>query len=202
MIESSAVDFSKKRFIRNEPNPIIPEFEYDGVDTPMGHFVRANSEVYRAFDRVEDFSHYEPVGKRGRKKRLKAKKRYDAPAETETYEYTHSESQVVTVSRIKRERSVVEELKELYRHRCQICGKGARTPLKELGLYVEGHHIKPLGSPHNGPDIKENILIVCPTHHVEMQYGGIALVRTELAFNWHKLHEDFIEYHNVEISCV
>ena len=32
--------------------------------------------------------------------------------------------------------------------------------------YAEGAHIRPLGSPHDGPDKLENVLCLCPNHHV------------------------------------
>jgi 5-methylcytosine-specific restriction protein A len=29
--------------------------------------------------------------------------------------------------------------------------------------------------PHNGPDVFENILVLCPNHHAEFDYGLIAI---------------------------
>ena len=43
------------------------------------------------------------------------------------------------------------------------------------GLYAEGAHIKPLGKPHNGPDEVENILCLCPNHHVLFDRGAIGV---------------------------
>jgi predicted restriction endonuclease len=56
----------------------------------------------------------------------------------------------------------------LHEYRCQICGK--RIALPDGGFYAEAHHIRPLGSPHNGPDHVGNILCVCPNHHVALDY--------------------------------
>jgi len=69
---------------------------------------------------------------------------------------------------VRRDSKIVNELKFLTEHKCQICQKQFQT---NSGYYIEGHHIKPLGNPHNGPDIKENIIILCPNHHIEMDYG-------------------------------
>ncbi|MBT6251913.1 MAG: hypothetical protein HOI84_01280, partial [Flavobacteriaceae bacterium] len=33
------------------------------------------------------------------------------------------------------------------------------------GPIAIGAHIKPLGRPHSGPDVKENLLCLCPNHH-------------------------------------
>jgi len=75
-------------------------------------------------------------------------------------------------SRIIRDTFLARQLKQLYNFSCQICGK---TIEKGDTKYSEAHHIQPLGSPHRGPDTAENILIVCPNHHVEFDYGIIAI---------------------------
>ena len=54
-------------------------------------------------------------------------------------------------------------VKELYGFRCQVCGTRLETA---AGPYAESAHIKPLGRPHNGPDVPENTLCLCPNHHV------------------------------------
>lgn len=41
--------------------------------------------------------------------------------------------------------------------------------------YSEVHHIRPLGSPHNDPDIANNIIILCPNCHVLCEYGAVHL---------------------------
>ncbi len=66
--------------------------------------------------------------------------------------------------------------------------------------YAEAHHIIPLGNPHRGPDIKENLLVLCPNHHVMLDYGAIEL-QTEKLFllKNHNLQTRFITYHNEKI---
>ncbi|MFB6199761.1 MAG: HNH endonuclease [Candidatus Nanohaloarchaea archaeon] len=64
-------------------------------------------------------------------------------------------------------------MKQEYDHTCQICGE-RREKSEEQG-YSEGHHIKPLGGKHEGPDIKSNILILCPNCHADMDYGMIKI---------------------------
>ena len=69
-------------------------------------------------------------------------------------------------------RSRRERIKELYDHRCQMCG----TRLEGLaGPYAEAAHVRPLGSPHNGPDTLDNILCLCPNHHVLFDHGGVGV---------------------------
>ncbi|MCG0276724.1 MAG: HNH endonuclease [Thermosediminibacteraceae bacterium] len=79
-------------------------------------------------------------------------------------------------NRILRDTKVIQELKALYRYTCQVChnrlNRGFGDPI------VEGHHIKPLGHPHNGPDIPENVIILCPNHHALFDIGAITIVNS------------------------
>lgn len=43
------------------------------------------------------------------------------------------------------------------------------------GPYAERAHIRPLGSPHDGPDDESNILCLCPNHHALFDLGGVAV---------------------------
>jgi hypothetical protein len=53
-----------------------------------------------------------------------------------------------------------------------MCG----TRLEGLaGPYAEAAHIRPLGAPHHGPDTPENILCLCPNHHVLLDHGGVGI---------------------------
>jgi putative restriction endonuclease len=70
-------------------------------------------------------------------------------------------------------------------------------------------HIHPLGTPHNGPDVKENVLCVCPNDHVRFDHGAIYLTdkltvvdgssRTELGqlrlAKGHPIELRYIAYH-------
>lgn len=116
---------------------------------------------------------------------------------------------VVTSQRIIRDTKIVRELKEKYDNRCQICGE--KIVLSNGKGYSEGHHIQPLGYEHQGPDIKSNIIIVCPNHHVEFDYGIIAIDPStylikhasktnifnnkKLAYERDNLDNDYLKYH-------
>ncbi|WP_290995849.1 HNH endonuclease [Gordonibacter sp.] len=78
-----------------------------------------------------------------------------------------------TVTRCVRDTKLSKNLKDKYKNVCQICGKSILLPSKRS--YSEGHHIRPLGAGHNGPDVRSNIMVLCPTHHVEFDYGCIAI---------------------------
>jgi len=78
----------------------------------------------------------------------------------------------VEINRIVRDTALTKKLKTLYNNGCQICGLVIGF---EYAGYSEAHHIRPLGDPHKGPDTTDNIIVLCPNHHVEFEYGFIAI---------------------------
>ncbi len=77
-----------------------------------------------------------------------------------------------TVDRIIRNTRLTQEIKSLYDNACQICG--TKIPTKN-GFYSEGAHIRPLGEPHNGEDSLDNLLCLCPNHHVMLDRGAFSI---------------------------
>lgn len=116
------------------------------------------------------------------------------------------------LERIVRDTAVIQELKALYRYTCQVCqqplNRGFGDPL------VEGHHLRPLGQPHNGPDVPANVIILCPNHHALFDCGAITidlatkqvshadpadnLNAAPLALH-HEIGEEHVRYHNEHI---
>lgn len=107
-------------------------------------------------------------------------------------------------SRIVRNPSLPGKVKKLYEYRCQVCN----VQLPVVGEhYMEAAHIKALGEPHNGPDIIENMICLCPNHHVLFDKGMFAINNdfsitglsdyTKLHVNLakHKIRTDLLEYH-------
>ncbi|MCH7713035.1 MAG: HNH endonuclease [Chloroflexi bacterium] len=69
-------------------------------------------------------------------------------------------------------------LKEIYGNSCQVCGCGVATfesILNDNRGYAEVHHIRPLGSGHQGPDYPANMLVLCPNDHAYFDLGTMAL---------------------------
>lgn len=99
------------------------------------------------------------------------------------------------ISVIPRNSALVKKIKNKYKDTCQICG--TRINLRGNVFYSEVHHIKPLGSPHNGPDIIENMICVCPNHHVMLNFFVIPIEKLQLSN--HEIKNDFLEYHNSRI---
>jgi predicted restriction endonuclease len=118
-----------------------------------------------------------------------------------------------TQSRIIRNTVVVEDLKQTYEYTCQVCGD--RRHGEDGAFYAEGHHLKPLGSPHEGLDVRENLLVLCPNHHADFDYGNITVDPDSLEIQHeydesvnerltlvggHELGREYLEYHNREIA--
>jgi putative restriction endonuclease len=53
-----------------------------------------------------------------------------------------------------------------------MCALRLDTP---AGPYAEGAHIRPLGAPHRGPDTLDNLLCLCPNHHLLFDIGAITI---------------------------
>lgn len=100
--------------------------------------------------------------------------------------------------RVLRDTQLARELKLLHNNRCQICGESISLPNGEH--YSEAHHIKPLGKPHNGPDVASNIVVLCPNHHVMLDYGVIELRASAIRMHPnHHIGGEYVEYHNNQI---
>jgi len=125
-------------------------------------------------------------------------------AEEIELDYTSREkkSRESTILRIIRDTKIARDIKKLYDYKCQVCDvvleiKGTR--------YAEGAHIKPLGRPHNGEDNPNNLLCLCPNHHVLFDKGFFSISDSyDLIGNIHgklKVHEkqilnkDNLKYH-------
>ncbi|WP_197706744.1 HNH endonuclease [Natronobacterium gregoryi] len=119
-----------------------------------------------------------------------------------------------TRSRVVRNTELTHDMKRMYNHMCQICGSSRRGPNGDP--YAEAHHIRPLGRPHDGPDEPENILVLCPNHHTDFDYGRLTVDPetyrvthadeegvdgTELTIaDPHELSDDYLTYHNKVIG--
>ena len=67
-------------------------------------------------------------------------------------------------TRIVRDTKLAKKIKEKYDSTCQVCGIQITLPTGTT--YAEGAHIRPLGMPHKGPDALDNLLCLCPNHHL------------------------------------
>ena len=78
-------------------------------------------------------------------------------------------SEYITISgkRLKRDYDTIDKLKKVRDYKCQICGK--TIPKRVGGFYIEAAHIR--AKKDKGPETPDNLLILCPNHHKEFDYG-------------------------------
>lgn len=99
------------------------------------------------------------------------------------------------ISRIIRDTVLSRKLKIMNKNICQICGSTITLP--DGSRYSEAHHIIPLGRPHNGPDVAENLIVVCPNHHAMLDFGCIAIDAGAVGMlAGHPISKKSIDYHN------
>ena len=106
-----------------------------------------------------------------------------------------------TILRVVRDSKQSRQVKEIHNYQCQVCNLRLKTA---AGFYAEGAHIRPLGEPHNGPDTPDNILCLCPNHHVLFDLGAfsldddfelIGLIGTLRTHPEHQINAEHIRYH-------
>jgi putative restriction endonuclease len=73
-----------------------------------------------------------------------------------------------TILRVIRDTKIARDIKTLYNYGCQVCEFSIKT---KFGRYAEGAHIRPLGRPHDGHDNSDNLICLCPNHHVMFDKG-------------------------------
>lgn len=103
-----------------------------------------------------------------------------------------------TIQRIVRDTAKSRKIKNLYSFTCQICETQLLGP---NGPYAEAAHIKPLGRPHNGPDMEGNLICLCPNHHVLFDIGAFT-INDDLTLNGAsgklKRHSE----HAIDVECL
>ncbi|MGW3308914.1 YDG/SRA domain-containing protein [Streptomyces sp. NPDC001073] len=125
-------------------------------------------------------------------------------------EERYPEARTVEIQRLMRSVATSRRVKKLYDGECQLCGLRLLGPDGEP--HSQGAHIRPLGRPHNGPDVEPNILCVCPNCHVRLDVGAVVVdedwsivVRAAMfgtpmlpklkTKRSHRVHPDYLRYH-------
>lgn len=112
-----------------------------------------------------------------------------------------ADRKVVEIQRIVRNTVMATGVKRIHDYSCQVCDTRLVTA---SGPYAEGAHIRPLGRPHDGPDVAANILCMCANHHILFDRGAFAVatdltligIHGRLRMNQrHRVGTEFLEYH-------
>lgn len=107
----------------------------------------------------------------------------------------------IMVDSITRNQTLVKRIKQLREHICQICSE--KLNLGQNTYYSEVHHIKPLGKPHNGVDVIENMICVCPNCHKKLDYASIGInFENIIQIHGHEIGMEYVEYHNSRIKTI
>jgi putative restriction endonuclease len=195
-LAKNEIDNLPVRVIRgaHKGNLFAPEvgYRYDGLYRVESHWIelgKSGFNVYR-FKLVKQNSSLPPISVKAAQIDIEQKHGSNNPRRVSS-----------TVQRVIRDSKLGRQLKKLYDYKCQVCELQINT---EAGFYAEAAHIKPVGAPHNGPDLLENLLCLCPNHHLMFDKGVFCLddrfnligVDGRLYLNpKHDVSKEFLNYH-------
>jgi hypothetical protein len=92
---------------------------------------------------------------------------------------------------VRRDTQLVKALKELCDFRCQFPGCGVKIPKRGGGFYIEVAHIQPLSK--GGSSVLGNLLVLCPNHHKEFDYGDLKIFEQKVEHIRGKLNDKEFE---------
>lgn len=97
---------------------------------------------------------------------------------------------------IRNDRQIVSLLKQASNYKCQFPNCDAEIKTKTGLNYVEVAHVKPVKE--GGQSVLGNLLVLCPNHHKEFDYGELKIYEQTLSILRGKLNERefFIEIFN------
>jgi 5-methylcytosine-specific restriction enzyme A len=102
---------------------------------------------------------------------LKNKSKEDIAKELNKLKPTDPELIDIKGRTYKRDNKTIAQIKVLRDFKCQICSTSIRK--KDGTLYVEAAHIT---AKHNkGLETPDNILLLCPNHHKEFDFGDLTI---------------------------
>jgi putative restriction endonuclease len=100
-------------------------------------------------------------------------KKEDIARELKKLKPTDPEIVILTGKTYGRDNKTIAELKFLRDFKCQICG--TTIIKKDNTQYIEAAHITQ--KKDKGPETPDNILILCPNHHKEFDFGDKQIIK-------------------------
>jgi len=157
-----------RKILKNNQSSFYVEYSASKeLRVAQKYFANCSDDLYDIFDRISRKVKFVPTLMNIENKNIPTLNEPQHP------DYNSPGRIPTMVSRIIRDTKLSRQVKSENLGKCQICDQ--TITLKNGHNYSEGHHLKPLGGDYRGPDIKGNIIIVCPTHHTELDYGVIAI---------------------------
>lgn len=156
-----------KGILKNNENNFYVEYgSSKELRMAQKYFAKCSDELYNLFNILSDELNFSPNF-------YSENTNIPTVNEPQNPDYNSPGRIETTISRIIRDTKLSKATKKENSWKCQICGTSLYLP--NGYYYAEGHHLQPLGGEHEGPDVKENIIILCPNHHSEFDYGSIAI---------------------------
>lgn len=98
-----------------------------------------------------------------------------------------AEEVLVNHKKYKRDNKTIAEIKIIRNFKCQICNHSVR--MKDGREYIEAAHIVPKHL--KGRETPDNIILLCPNHHKEFDYGDLKILshsKKEVHFILNSIH--------------
>ncbi len=89
--------------------------------------------------------------------------------------------------RIKRNQTIVKNMKQKFSNKCQVCGFTFKK--KDGEYYSEVAHIKPIYTKEAGVDKPSNMIVLCPNHHKMLDFGDLEIISMTQYKSDNKIHD-------------
>lgn len=83
----------------------------------------------------------------------------------------------LVMTTLRKDTKIIKALKEGVNFTCQYPGCGCRIKTKNGGYYIEVAHINPVSN--NGKSVLGNLIVLCPNHHKEFDYGELQIINSD-----------------------
>ena len=92
---------------------------------------------------------------------------------------------------IRKDSKIVQLLKQHHNFQCQYPDCNAKVLMKNGKYYVEVAHIRPVSK--GGKSIIGNLLVLCPNHHKEFDFGNLTIINQEELYVEGNLNGNFFK---------
>jgi len=190
-VENIYKDYGKQS-LSNALNALKLHFQYfESVSKAKTHKMRFIYEKYLALSLSEtpenafldDIEQDEIITELVKQAKTKA----EIVGEIKNLKPSDPEEVIINGKTFKRDNRTIAQLKFLRDFKCQICSTTIKK--KDGSLYIEAAHIDPKHK--KGRETPDNILILCPNHHKEFDFGDRTITKRNIAGIEFSLNENY-----------